>query len=384
MKAQTHTSEGLDDRIRVLQVVDKFSMDGRSIHGVARLMSWWVNMIDREHFEMSILGLRAPSRAGRYIEKQGGQVFYSDRGRLNPASLFDIAKVAQQTRADLLHLHGYKACTLGRIAGAVLGIPVILHEHGAFPSVPSYQRMADWFLAPLNDKVIVVSEAVKKFCVEKRSMSPEKVEIVLNGIPLDEFRDVPEEDVQQAAGDLGLSPDAPILGTVARLDEEKGITYLLDAIPRIKQVLPETKVLVVGDGALRSELEEKAEYLGVADDVVFTGERRDVPRLYRLMDVKVISSVYEGIPLTLFEAMASGTPVVATAVGGIGEIIEDGISGVLVQSRKPEEISEAVVRLLRDEEHRRDISNCAQDRVQKYDVRTSMRRIENIYREVLD
>ena len=380
----SHKQNGPTKPIRVLQVVDKFSIDGQSIHGVARLMSWWTNVIDQEYFEMSILGLRAPSKAGRYIEKQGGQVFYSDHSRLNPKSLLDIVKVARQTGADILHLHGYKSCTLGRIAGALLNTPVVLHEHAAFPSVPFYQKVADRLFAPLNDKVIVNSEAVAEFCVEKRSVNPENIEVIFNGVPVDEFRDVSDNAVRETAEEFGVDPDAPVVGTVARLEEEKKVGDLLEAVPAIRRRVPEAKVLVVGEGTLRSQLEKQAERLGVDDSVIFTGERRDVPRLYKLMDVKVISSVREGGPLTLLESMAAGTPDVATPVGIVEKVIDDGKNGVLVPLRDPEAIAEAVVNLLQNEERRQNIAKRAQERARKYDVRPSMCRIETIYREVLD
>jgi len=371
------------DTIRVLHVLDKFSIDGETLHGVARLMSWWVNAIDREHFELNILGLRAPNKASRYVEEQGGQVFYSDRRKLDPASLLDIVKVARRTDTDILHLHGYKSCTLGRIAGAFLGIPVVLHEHGAFPSVPFHQRVADWLLSPLGDRMIAVSEAVAEFCIEQRSVDPGKVEIIPNSIPLDDFWNVPGQAAEEVAEEFGLDPNAPIIGSVGRLDEEKGTTYLLDAVPAIQKEIPEVKVLVVGSGTLRTELEEKAEQLGIAGDVVFTGERRDVPRLYKIMDVKIISSVHEGGPLTLFEAAAAGTPVVATPVGIVEELIEDGESGMLVSPRQPKEIAHAVVALLQNSEYHQNIAEEAQKRVQKYDIQNSMRKIEEIYYEML-
>ena len=383
MEAQTHTSEGPNDRIRVLQVVDKFSIDGESIHGIARLMSWWTNAIDRDHFDMNILGLKAPSNAGRYIERQGGRVFYSDYGRLNPASLLDIARVARQTQTDLLHLHGYKACTLGRIVGALLGMPVVLHEHAAFPTMPPYQKLADWLLAPLNDRVVVNCEAVAEFCVERRSMDPENIEIIFNGVPLDEFREVSDSAAAEAAEELGIGADTPVVGTVARLEEQKGITHFLNAVPAVKEECPDVKVLIVGDGTLRGALEEEARQLGIADNVIFTGERRDVPRLYKLMDVKVISSIYEGTTLTVFEAMATGTPVVATTVDGVEEVIEDGATGMLVPPKDAASIAEAVTDLLTNPDRARLLSERAEQAVKQYDVRTSMRRIENLYETVL-
>jgi len=377
--------ERTDDRekIRVLQVLDKFSIDGQSIHGVARLMSWWINAIDRKRFELSILGLTAPSEAGRYLEKEGGQVFYSDRGKLNPITILDIVTTVRRTGADVLHLHGYKACTFGRIAGILLGVPVVLHEHAVFPSMPTYQKVADWLLAPLSDRTVVNCEAVAEFCVEHRSIRAEGIEIIFNGIPLDDFRNVSEESARQAAAELGIDPRKPIVGTVARLDEQKGVTYLLGAVPTIKAEVPEAKFLIVGDGTLRNDLEEEARQLGVAEDVVFTGERRDVPRLYELMDVKVISSIYEGTTLTVFEAMATGTPVVATTVDGVEEVVEDGTTGLLVPPKNPAAIAEAVISLLDAPERAQRFSERAKEAVKQYDVRTSMRRIENLYETLL-
>jgi glycosyltransferase involved in cell wall biosynthesis len=379
MREQTDNRE----KIRVLQVLDKFSIDGQSIHGVARLMSWWINAIDRKHFELSILGLKAPSEAGRYLEKEGGQVLYSDRGKLNPVTILDIVRTVRRTGADILHLHGYKACTFGRIAGMLLGIPVVLHEHAVFPSIPAYQKLADWLLAPLGDRTVVNCEAVAEFCVEHRSIRTEEIEVIFNGIPLDDFRNVSEESARQAAGELGIDPGKPIVGTVARLEEQKGVTYLLGAVPAIKAEVPEAKFLIVGDGTLRSDLEEEARQLGVAKDVVFTGERRDVPRLYELMDVKVISSTYEGTTLTVFEAMAAGTPVVATTVDGVEEVVEDGSTGLLASPKDSAAIAVAVTDLLVNPDRAQCLSERAKEAVKEYDVRTSMRRIENLYKTLL-
>ena len=378
-----HQQSDAPHKIHVLHVLDKFSVDGRSLHGVTRLMSWWVNAIDRERFEMSILGLRAPSEAARHVEEQGGQVFYSDRGKLNPASIFDIVTTARRTDADVLHLHGYKSCALGRIAGTMLGTPVLLHEHAVFPSVPMHQKVADQLLAPFGDRMVVNCEAVAEFCVEHRSISAEDVEIIFNGVPLDEFRDVPEASARQAVEELEIDPGSPIVGTIARLDEQKGVTYLLRAVPAIKAKIPEAQLLIVGDGTLRGALQEEARQLGIADDVIFAGERRDVARLYKSMDVKVISSIFEGTTLTVFEAMAAGTPVVATTVDGVEEVIEDGSTGLLVPPKDPESIADAVTSLLNAPERRRRLSERAKEAVKQYDVRTTMRRIENLYETLL-
>lgn len=383
MSTQRRSRNDAGNPIRALQVVDKFSTDGESIHGIARLMAWWTNAIDHECFEMNILGLKGPSKAGRYIEQQGGQVFYSDYGRLNPVSLLDIARVAHQTQTDLLHLHGHKACTLGRIVGALLGMPAILHEHAVLPTVPPYQKLADWLLARLNDRVVVNSEAVAEFCVERRSVDPENIEIIFNGVPLNEFRGVPDSAAVEAAEELGIGADTPVVGTVARLEEQKGITHFLNAVPAIKAEVPDLKILIVGDGTLRGALEEEARQLGIADDVIFTGERRDVPRLYKLMDMKVISSIYEGTTLTVFEAMATGTPVVATTVDGVKEVIEDGDTGMLIPPKDAASIAEAVTDLLTNPDRAQRLSERAGKAVKQYDVRTSMRRIEDLYETVL-
>lgn len=376
--------EDARDRIRILQVVDKFSIDGRSIHGVARLLSWWAQVLDQDRYEMVVLGLDRPSPAGRYLEEQGATVFYSDRGKLNPATILDILNVGRKTRADVLHLHGYKASTFGRIAGQLSGTPVIVHEHAVFPTIPPYQKLADRLLAPLSDRVVVNCDAVAEFCKRHRAMRGGDMEVVFNGIPLEDFRAVTEEEIREVARELRLDPDAPTVGTVARLDAQKGVSYLLRAVPLIRARVPGLQVLIVGDGTLRDELGRQARDLGVEDAVLFTGERRDVPRLYGLMDVKVISSLFEGTTLTVFEAWAVGTPVVATAVDGVAEVIQDEVTGLLVPPRDPAAIAEAVAALLLAPDRAREISERARRAVAAYEIRTSMRRIEQLYDDVLE
>lgn len=376
-------AEHVKKKINVLQIVDKFSIDGNSIHGVARLLSWWIPAINSDQFELNILCLTGSNEAGHYLEKFGAKIFYSDHNKFNPVTIRDIIQTARRTDANILHVHGYKASNYGRIAGQVLRKPVILHEHVVLPKIPLYQKIADKTLAKYTEKTIVNCEAVKEFCIDKRHINSAEIDTVFNGIPLDSFRSAKDNDVMQIAAELGVDTGSPIIGTIARLDEQKGITYLLKAIPLVKKSIPDVQVLIVGDGTLRKSLEDEARQLGVFDDVIFTGERRDVQKLYKLMDVKIISSIYEGTTLTVFEAMASGTAIVATTVDGVAEVLENNFTGILVQPCQPKQIADAVVSLLKDSKKRIYLSENAKEVVKEYDINTSIKKIENIYKSIM-
>jgi glycosyltransferase involved in cell wall biosynthesis len=182
---------------------------------------------------------------------------------------------------------------------------------------------------------------------------------------------------------LGLPDDAPVVGTIGRLSEQKGHRYLLEAAPALLASRPTTRLVIVGDGDRMEALRAQAATLGVTSRVTFAGHRADVPAVLGALDVFCISSTYEGTPLALFEAMAAGKAIVSTAVDGCREVLEDAVTGLLVPPRDPAALSAALGRVLDDEGMRRRLGENARAASTRYDIRACVAAMESLYDEVL-
>lgn len=368
----------------VLHVCDKFGVAGSSIHGVSRLFSWWFPRYDASRFEVGLCGLKGPEPASRLLEDQGIAVHHLGRSRFDPRILRDLVALARRREARVLHVHGYAAANFGRLAARRVGAALVLHEHFADPRMPAYQALADRLLSGLTDRAIAVSESTRQFLVRQRHVPEERIRLIWNGAPLAEFSSPDREAARALRRDLGVPEGAPVVGSIGRLSAQKGHRYLLDAAAQVLARRPEARFLIVGDGDLSEELKSQAALLGILPQVLFVGHRSDIPLVLGTIDVLCISSTYEGTPLTLFEAMASGKPIVSTAVDGCREVLKDGLTGVLVPPRDPGALAEALLRVLDDGALREGLSGAARRASEQYDIGSCVSQMEALYDEALE
>jgi glycosyltransferase involved in cell wall biosynthesis len=368
--------------IPVLHVCDKFGVAGSSIHGVSRLFSWWFPRYS-PRFAPSLVGLKRPEPATEWLGERGIPVQSLGRGKFDPRLLGDLVRVGRERRARILHVHGYAAADFGRLAARRLGAALVLHEHFADPRMPAYQGLADRALSSLTDRAIAVSASTRDFLVRQRHVPAERVRLIWNGAPLDEFAPVAPEIAREARRSLGVPEEARVVGTIGRLNEQKGHRYLLEAAPGLLAGRPRVHLMLVGDGDQMEPLRAQAAALGLASRVTFAGHRADVPALLGALDVFCISSTYEGTPLALFEAMAAGKAVVSTAVDGCREVLEDGRTGLLVPPRDPAALAAALGRVLDDDTLRRSLGENARAASTRYDIRACVAAMEALYDEVL-
>jgi glycosyltransferase involved in cell wall biosynthesis len=369
--------------ISVLHVCDKFGVAGSSIHGVSRLFAWWFPRYDPARFRVALCGLKRPEPATERLREQGVLVDHLGRGRFDPRILTDLVSRARRLDARILHVHGYAAADFGRLAARLVGARLVLHEHFADPRMPAYQGLADRLLAGFTDRAIAVSESTRLFLVEKRHVASARVRVIWNGAPLGEFAPGEPARGQRVRRELGIPEGVPLVGIVGRLNPQKGHRHLLDAWPILAQRHPEARLLVVGDGDLETALRGQAQALGISGRVVFAGHRTDIPAVLSALDVVCIASTYEGTPLALFEAMAAGKAIVSTAVDGCREVLEQGVTGLLVTPSDPTSLAGALDRTLGDPMLRDRLSEAALLASRRYDVQTCVRQIEEVYEELL-
>ena len=234
-------------------------------------------------------------------------------------------------------------------------------------------------LTPLMDRLIVVSRAIKEKIEDEGRYGP-PVSLIYNGVDLQRYNH--QQPCCTLHEDYHLDPEAQIVGVVARLEAEKGHRTLLAAWPEVIAAVPKARLLIVGEGSEQDALESQAGQLGIADTVIFTGRREDVPAVTAALDVAVLPSYREAQGLSVLEAMALGRPVVASRVGGIPEMIDDGVSGLLVPPHDPPALAAALVKLLTDHPFADMLAHAGHELVHdRFCIELMVRSIEDLYDE---
>ena len=371
------------ERIRVLHVCDKFGIRGSRMHGVSRLFSWWFPRFDRAAFDPVLVQLRGEDDAARHLAATGVPSLSLGKGKFDPTTLLALRRLVRSLRPHVVHVHGYGGCNFGRPVARMEGARIVVHEHAAYPSVPPYQVPVDFALRHMVDVGIAVSASTKDFMVRRRFFAPERIRVVWNGAPLAEFQPIEPERAAAARTRFGIAPGQRVIGTVGRLDAQKGVADLLDAFARLAAHRTDVVLLVVGEGELMEDHRAQARALGVADRVVFTGFSTEIPLLQSLMDVQAFPSIWEGTPLTLFEAMSMRLPIVATTVDGLAEVLRHEENALLVPPRDATALAVAIGRLLDEPRTAGRLAERAHADSRRYDVQATVDALQDVYRELV-
>jgi glycosyltransferase involved in cell wall biosynthesis len=367
-------------KLNVLQVCDHLGWEGSRMHGVKRLFAWMIPRFDPDRYNVSLVSLRKKDLSEETLDSYGVDITYLHKSKFDPATLPALLKVIDRKQIDILHLHGYGATTFGRIAGGMRRIPAILHEHANLTDTPWFQKVADTCLEPLTDIAIAVSASTAEFVIKARKVSPEKVKIVYLGVPLEEFsRPRTDEEIRAARAELGIAPDDFAAGTVTRLHDSKGNAYLLEAARLVLNARPRAKFYLVGEGPLREPLEQEARALGLGDRVVFVGFARDVARVVSAFDLSVFPSLWEGTPLTVFEALAMGQPIVATDADGLLDVLAHDRDALIVPKRNAEALARAMVQMIDEPVTRARLAAAARLSGRQYDISAFVGKMERLY-----
>jgi glycosyltransferase involved in cell wall biosynthesis len=365
--------------LRVAHVIETLG-----VGGAERLVADVVRRLDRQRFHSRVFPLDEPLDLQGEIESAGVVVdpVLAPPRRRPLACLRGLVRKLRRFGPGLVHTHLYYGNVMGRIGARLAGgAPVVTTLHNpdyTFEARPTLlfrgRKLLDRVTGGRNAALVAVSRAVAEDF--RRHMGWESIRVVPNGIDLEAF--TPERD-ERAATEW---PSAGLrLLSVGRLHPQKGHRVLLDAMAAARPAGARLSLLVAGEGAERAALEAHAEALGLRDQVRFAG-RREVRPLLAAADVFVFPSLYEAVGIALLEAMASALPVVASRTGGIPEVVEDGVSGMLVTPGDALGLARALAALERDPERRRGLGKAARARAEAFDVRRTVRSLEAIYEEV--
>lgn len=299
-------------------------------------------------------------------------------GKIDFSTVHKIRECIQKYDIDIVHTHGYKADIYGFAAALKRHTPIVATSHYWTRRTPALRFYAhcDQIILRNFDMVVAVSQDIASEIVASGTRA-ERVLTIDNGIDLRPFHAPTPSLVSYRKG------QGPIVGTVGRLVEQKGFDYLLHAIPAILSQYPDATFLIVGEGNEHGRLEALARELNITENVVFVGQRSDMPNVYASFDVFVLPSIDEGMPIALLEALATARPVVATRVGAVPKLVFDGQTGLLVEARDIPALQGALLRLLGDTEKSKALgANGRQLVEQNYSAHVMAERYLKLYQRV--
>jgi glycosyltransferase involved in cell wall biosynthesis len=341
-----------------------------------------VNRLDHDFYDVSIVSL-SPGSAVRKLQKAGFEVTVIDEADEVIATAH-LATHLAAVRPDVIHNHMYRAEVVGTKAAMALAAAghrrpfVISTVHSSrVRSAEDQEQLRR--LTPSMDRLIVVSKAIDEKVVEEGRLGAERV-LVYNGVDLDRLDH--QEPCCTLREEYGMEDGSPIVGVVGRLELEKGHPTLLEAWPLVLEHVPNAYLVIVGEGSRMDALRQISVDLGVEHHVVFTGRRDDIPAVTAALDVAVLPSYREAQGLTILEAMAMSRPVVASNVGGIPEMVLDGVTGLLVPPHDPPALAAAIARLLTDHPLADTLARAGHDLVhEKFCVQMMVNAIQELYDE---
>lgn len=383
--------------IKILRVIARLNVGGPAIHAI--LLSNALNKI----------GYRDILVCGKVSESEGDMGYLAKAYGIEPVYIPELGReisfkkdikvflklysIIKKERPDIIHTHTAKAGALGRLAAICAGVPIKIHTfHGhIFDGYfnPARARMflfIERFLAIFTDRIIMVSKAVKEEIINKLKVANDSRSIVIPlGLDLNNFI-----NYDRLKGEFhkkhSLPEDTILIGIVGRLVPIKNHKMFLDVARRIKDMLPELKVkfVIVGDGECRNEIELYAEKIGISSSVIFTGWVDDVAGIYVDLDIVALTSLNEGTPVSLIEAMASAKPVISSDVGGVKDIIRDNENGFLTESRNVSEFCFKLSHLICDPEKRKTFGLRGRELVAKiYNKDRLVEDIDLLYKDLL-
>lgn len=373
--------------MRVVTLVDRLVQGGAEALAVDI-----TTRLDPQRFERTLCVTRwsdpSHSRSRAAVEQRREEIEAAGvrflglrrRGRLDVAAWRPLVRLLRTDAVDVIHSHMFGSNVWGVALGRSCRVPVIVaHEHTwSFSGTPARRLVDRHWIARLSDAIVACSRADRERMIEVEGIDPDDIVLVPNGI---QARGVtPGRDVRR---ELAIAPETPLVGSVGRLHPQKAFDVLIDAAALLRAEHPSVRVVIAGEGDQRRSLERRIARSGLEGTVMLLGPRTDVPDLLRAFDVAVNCSDFEGTPLSLLEYMEAGLAVVATRVGGIPDVIDDGVHGLLVPRRDPRALAAACATLIADPHRRTTLGAAARARRRAdFDLDAMVARIEQLYLEL--
>jgi L-malate glycosyltransferase len=362
-------------------------LQNSNIGGVQRQLLSLLKAYDRDLMNPMVCCFKAKGEIGVQMEKSGFEVvdFHVERHyRFSPGIIRRLYAVMKERDIHVVRAHKYSASLYGRIAAKLAGVPVVITSvHGNYRKDLRFERkIANKMLSRVTDRIVAMSESIRADIIKYDNIDPEKVLVIKNGVDTVLFS--PLANAGGIREKLALKDNETVIGFVGRLVPAKGLSYLISAFENVKMELGHVKLLIVGSGHLMEPLKVMVRDKGLSNDIIFLGERTDIPQLLGVMDLFVMPSIAEGLPNALLEAMAAARPVLVTCAGGMGEIIEDGVNGLVVPVGDMASLSGGLRKLVKDSSFAQALGAAARQCIEnKYSIRATARAWEDLYISLL-
>ncbi len=387
-----------DEPVRVLRVIARLNMGGPALH-----VSYLAKGLQTRGYETTLVAGSLASGEGSMsfvAEELGvdivtiGQLHREVSARYDPVAIMHLVRVIREVRPHILHTHTAKAGTVGRLAAVLSGSarpPILVHTYhghvlrGYFDPVrTAVFRNLERTLAQVTTRLVAVSPEVRDDLVELGVAPAEQFSVIRLGIDLDGRITSGESDGSELRRLFGVPPEAFVVGWIGRMTTIKRVPDVLAAFRRLRALGVDARLCLVGDGPDREAIERRAHDLGIVRQTLFLGYQRDVAPYYAFFDALLLPSGNEGTPVVAIESLAAGTPVVASRVGGVPDVVDDGVDGLLVPVGDVEAIAAALERLAHDPELRARMGRAGRERViPRYRVERLVDDVDALYRELL-
>ncbi|MFX0136788.1 MAG: glycosyltransferase family 4 protein [Candidatus Hodarchaeota archaeon] len=362
--------------------------------GVQKVMVDFLIHLDRRRYDIKVI-CHAEGELTNVLTKHKISYIILPELRRKINLYFDVIaflkliSIFKKYKFNIVHTHSSKPGFLGRLAAKIAGVQVIIHTvHGfAFHQFSSKWNILIFQLLEkiaglAADKIILLNKTDFEYAIKNRIANVGKLIKIYNGIPLDKFDF--EIDIQKKKYSLNIPNDYFIVGSVGRLWEQKSPHDFIAAIPDVLKQVPNTYFLVIGNGHLRKDLESLSEKLSIQNYIKFLGWRNDVPEILKILDVFVQTSLWEGLSLSILEAMATRKPIVATNIKGNNELILNNRTGFLIQPNDFKKLASNIIRLLKNKKLAKGMGREGRKRVEeKFNINSHVEQIENIYNQLL-
>jgi len=331
------------------------------------MLSNLIPRIDVRKWDIRIVNLRDDSKAYDLWDKSGVKYFrMKTPGKFLLGSVLSLAKVLKRERVNIVEIYGLRANIIGRLAAKLAGVPVILT---GILSTDDWRRwnhvLVDRLTSWAVDGWVANSEACKRSQINREKHPEERITVIYDGIDVDSWIHQGEDIRNEMRQKWGYNKQNLIFVTIANLRPDKGVQYLVEAIPAVVERIPEARFVLVGSDWMGGKLQARCKELSINDKVLFTGFCSDIHRIYHAADVVVLPSLREGLPICLIEAMSMELPVVASAVSGVPELVIERQTGLLVPSKDVKALTETLLCIGQDGKMRIEMGQAGRKRVRE-------------------
>lgn len=348
--------------------------------GAERIILYLFNKLPKDEFDIDLVCLRDLAPYAEVLYEQGGPnvKIIGMKNNFDIISLYKLYNYFKISKPDIVHFHSYRAAIWGLPISKIARVPISIYSvHNKWGG--KFHHLFERWSSNFSDAIIPFSCAVKKYLIEEIKINKKYItETIYIGIDIDKYKRPDERELAKLKRELNLNRNSKVIGFVGALEKQKGLPYLFLAIQELtKKNNLNIKCLLIGDGAEKDNLLTLVKELNIKSNVIFLGQRYDVPKLLNLMDIFILPSLWEGLPQVVLEAMAARCPVIATKVNGTPEIITNQVDGVLIPPKSVKTLMNSILKVLNDDDFRNNLIHNGYLRVSSSFSAKSM--IDNFY-----